>query len=211
MCRSTCASEPRGTGGSASGGRHSAPLAGPPAVLAPAPPAALPAALLAVLMAVTGLTVTAAAPAQHPAVAVEIDSRTVGLLPVTPGDRLGISFIHSVDHLPVQDWYVLRDGELVQDSTRLVQFGAGMGHIPGQGHGHPDGDWWEVSGLDRHIGTLVLRIGPPSVEHRLLYRDREVNLSACWPGQRLTLRPVRTASAPPATGQIPVPGHGCGR
>jgi hypothetical protein len=207
MCRSTCATDHRDTGGSASRGRNTARLA----ALPPVRPTALPVALVAVLLAGTGLALTAAAPAQHTAVAVEIDARPVGLLPMTAGDRLGISFIHSVDRLPVEDWYVLRDGHLVQDSTRLVEFGAGMGHIAGQGRGRADGDWWEVSGLDRHIGTLVLRIGPPSVEHRLLYRDREVNLSACWPGQRLTLRPVRTASAPPATGQLPVPGHGCGR
>lgn len=158
-------------------------------------------ALLVVCLAGVGSTATAAAaPTPRAAVAVELDGAgVIGHLPLAPGEQLGVSFVHSVDKLPVQDWYVLRDGVLVQESTRLVQFGAGMGHIPGQGVGHDDGDWWEVTGLDRPIGTLVLRVGPASVDHRLLYRGRELSLSACWPGRRLMLRPVRTADLVPLT------------
>lgn len=193
------------TGGLAGGG------------LSPAPRAAL----LAVCLVAVGLTATAAAPsplATVAAVAVQVDSDVVGLLPMAPADRLGIRFIHSLDHLPVEDWYVVRGGELVQVSTRLVQFGAGMGHIAGEGRGHADGDWWEITGMERHIGTLVLRIGRASVDHRLLYRGQEVGLSACWPGQRLTLRPVWVASAQAMAGRtqliaghLPAGRHGCGR
>lgn len=167
-------------------------------------------ALLAACLAGVGFTdTTAAGPSPgRPAVVVEVDGAgVVGHLPLEPGEQLGVSFIHSLDKLPVEDWYVLRDGSLVQVSTRLKQFGAGMGHIPGQGHGHADGDWWKVSGLERQIGALVLRIGPLSVDHRLLYRGHEVRLSTCWPGQRLTLRPARKPGAATAT----VPPTRCGR
>lgn len=192
------------TGGSGRRGLSRAPLA----------------TLLAASLVAVGLTTTAAAPsrATAAAVVVEVDSEPVGVLPMGPGERVGIRFIHSLDHLPVEDWYVVRDGELVQESTRLIQFGAGMGHIAGEGHGHADGDWWEISGMGRHIGTLVLRIGPASVDHRLLYRGREVSLSACWPGQRLTLRPVRVEGvqvdaghAQVNAGALPAGRDGCGR
>lgn len=161
-------------------------------------------ALLVICLVGTTFTTTTAAtaPAAGAAVVVGLDGvGVIGYLPLAPGERLGVSFIHSVDKLPVEDWYVLGEGGLVQESTRLIQFGAGMGHIAGQGKGHSDGDWWVVAGMNRPIGTLVLRVGSASVDHRLLYRDRQLRLSVCWPRERLTLRPVQTPD-PAATAPV---------
>lgn len=118
----------------------------------------------------------------------------LGYVRLDPDDRLGVTFVHSVDLLPVEDWFVLRDGALVQRSTRLIQYGTGMGQIAGQGTGRSDGRWWVVDGMNRHIGTLRLRIGAASVDHRLRYPNGMVTLSECWPGELLTVRPTQLPS-----------------
>lgn len=125
-----------------------------------------------------------------PAIAVEVDGHpnAGGSLALDSDEQFAITFIHSLDLLPVQDWYVVREGEIVQDSARLISFGAGMGHIHGQGTGHADGRWWEIRDLDRPIGDLVLRVGRSSVDHRLRYPGGELALSACWPRERVTIR-----------------------
>lgn len=166
---------------------------------------ALLAALAATAVLTGALFSTGPSGARPDAVALEVSGAgVVGYLPLGPHDRLGVLFVHSVDLLPVEDWYLLRDGALVQESTRLRQYGAGMGHIPGVGTGRADGDWWEVTGMNQHIGVLELRIGPPSVNHRLRHPGGEIALSDCWPGRRLTVRPVRApVTAPFASASRP--------
>lgn len=124
-----------------------------------------------------------------PVVAVDTVDGVAGHLPA--GDGLTLRFVHSVDRLPIEDGYRVRADRLVQHSTRLVQFGAGTGHVYGEGVGRPDGRWWSVEGMDRDIGDLALRVGPRSVDHRLRDDGGELALSHCWAGQRVTLRPTR--------------------
>lgn len=105
-------------------------------------------------------------------------------------DRLVISYVHSIDKLPIEEYLQVRDGRLVVESTRIRQFGAGMGHRQGEGSGHADGQWWVLTDLDRDIGTdLHLRVGPESIDHRVRTGDRELALSSCVPRQRVTMTP----------------------
>lgn len=137
-----------------------------------------------------------------PAIAIDVDGQpdAGGSLALAADEQFGITFVHSVDDLPVQDWYVIEEGQIVQDSARLISFGAGMGHIAGQGTGHVGGKWgaggrwWEIRDLDRPIGELVIRVGRDSVNHRLRYPDGELALSECWPLERVTVRATKVAT-----------------
>ncbi|BAS25888.1 DUF1850 domain-containing protein [Limnochorda pilosa] len=130
-------------------------------------------------------------PVARPALVVRHEGRPVLVLPVEPGERVGLRFIHSVDGLPVEDWYEVRPDGLMEVESRLLSFGTGMGQIPGQGHAVEDGPWLRVTGLERPIGVLRLRVGPSEVDHTLLYRGGEIPLSARWAGEALTLEAGR--------------------
>ncbi|WP_344257921.1 DUF1850 domain-containing protein [Streptomyces sodiiphilus] len=115
-------------------------------------------------------------------------------LPLAGGETFVLAFTHSVDRLPVEDHYRVEDGRIVQEATRLRQFGAGMGHIHGVGEGRADGDWWEVTGMGREVGDLVVRAGGPQVGHLLHHPGGTVALSGRWAGQRVTIRPERQST-----------------
>lgn len=129
-----------------------------------------------------------------PAVAVSHDDARLGHVPLDADGTFTVAFEHSVDKLPVYDTFTLRDGAIVLDSTRLRQFGAGMGHVPGEGTGHAEGEWWVVSGIDRPADPLLVRVGAPTTEHRLLHAAGETPLSPCWAGERLTFEAVREST-----------------
>lgn len=129
-----------------------------------------------------------------PGLEVGPEGRPACHLPLTDQQPFGLSFLHSVDGLPVQDWYHVEDDRIVQDATRLRQFGAGMGHIDGAGRGRAVDGWWEVGDLRRPIGTLVIRVGGPSVDHRLHHPDGVLALSERWSHTRVVIRPWRRST-----------------
>ncbi|WP_046471946.1 DUF1850 domain-containing protein [Allosalinactinospora lopnorensis] len=143
------------------------------------------------VVAITALLTTALLWPVWPALSIGAEGSRIGHVPLDSEGGFTVSFIHSLDKLPVEDVYVVRDGRVVQDATRLRQFGAGMGHIPGEGSGHAEGDWWVVSDLDRPIDDFKLRVGSPGADHRLVHPGGEIPLSQCWAGESLTLRPVK--------------------
>lgn len=126
----------------------------------------------------------------------------------TEGDRLAvldtetvtISYVHSIDGLPIEEDLRASDEELIVERTRLRQFGAGMGHIEGEGKGHSQGKWWVVDDMERRIGPdLHLRVGAPTVDHRLRSGDVELALSQCLAGERVTLTAERVSTLTMAT------------
>ncbi|GAB2522514.1 DUF1850 domain-containing protein [Nocardiopsis aegyptia] len=132
-----------------------------------------------------------------PVLRVSDEGSTIGYLPLSEGERFTITYMHSIDHLPIEEDLVLRDGRLVAETTRIRQFGAGMGQIPGEGTGYADGEWWVIDDMGRDVGTeLALRVGSPTVDHRLLADGTEVRLSPCLAAHRVTLDPARAATLP---------------
>lgn len=106
-----------------------------------------------------------------------------------------LSYVHSIDRLPIEEDLRVDDGELVVERTRLRQFGAGMGHIAGEGHGHAEGDWWVVDDLERGIGhQMHLRAGATRIDHRITAADHELALSVCLPGERITISATRVSA-----------------
>lgn len=130
-----------------------------------------------------------------PALRLSVDGEHLGHLPLAEGERFTIAYVHSIDHLPIEENIEVREDTLVVDSTRLRQFGAGMGHIPGEGNGRADGEWWVIEDMERDIGPEVaVRVGAPSVDHRVRTPDAEVRLSPCLATRRVLIEPVRATT-----------------
>lgn len=130
-----------------------------------------------------------------PALRLSVDGDRLGHLPLAEGEPFTLSYVHSIDRLPIEENIEVRDGTLVVDSTRLRQFGAGMGHRPGEGTGRADGEWWVIEDMDRDIGSEVaIRVGAPSIDHRLRTPDAQVRLSPCLATRRVVVEPVRVTT-----------------
>ncbi|MBQ1081275.1 MULTISPECIES: DUF1850 domain-containing protein [unclassified Nocardiopsis] len=141
-----------------------------------------------------------------PALRLSVDGDRLGHLPLAEGEQFTVSYVHSIDHLPIEENLEVRDGELVADSTRLRQFGAGMGQIPGQGTGRADGEWWVIEDMNRHVGPeLAIRVGTASVDHRLRTPDAEVRLSPCLTSRRVAVEPARISTLVLLVGRSPQP------
>jgi len=106
-------------------------------------------------------------------------------LKVKSNDRFTIRYIHSVDKKPIFEQFRL-DPErgLVLEKTWFRMFGAGLGHWPGHGQLTQKDGWITIDKMDYTLGSFILRIGSPGVDHTILYRHQEINLSALAPGQR---------------------------
>lgn len=139
-----------------------------------------------------------------PALRLSHDEGRIGYLPLDGTGEFTLAYVHSIDRLPIEENLRVREGGLVVDSTRLRQFGAGMGHIPGEGTGRADGEWWVLEGMDRDIGPdLVVRVGAEAVDHRIRYPAGEIRLSPCWAAQRVIVEPVRISTARLLAGRPP--------
>lgn len=165
---------------------------------------AAPAAVLAAVFAAV-LTTGALLPL-WPALRLSVDDEHLGHLPLAEGEQFTLSYVHSIDHLPIEENLEVRDGALVADSTRLRQFGAGMGQIPGEGTGRADGEWWVIEDMNRPIGPeLAIRVGTAAVDHRLRTPDTEVRLSPCLTSRRVLVEPVRISTLRLLLGGDPQP------
>ena len=117
-----------------------------------------------------------------------------------PDDVFTIRYVHSIDRLPIEEDVQVTGDRLVVQTTRVRQFGAGMGQIAGEGRGYADPPWWVVTDLHRDIGTeLLLRVGASGVDHRVRTADgTELALSQCWAGERIRISVERVPLlAPP--------------
>lgn len=141
-----------------------------------------------------------------PVLRVSDEGSTIGYLPLAEGERFTVSYVHSIDRLPIEEDIERRDGRLVADTTRVRQFGAGMGQVPGEGAGRADGEWWVVEDMGRDLGTeLVIRVGSPAVDHRLRAAGAEVRLSPCLAAHRVALEPDRIPTLPLLLRRAPRP------
>lgn len=107
-------------------------------------------------------------------------------LPLNQGETFTLRYIHSVDHTPVFEIFELDpEGKLALQATYFKMFGAGMGHWEGRGYVDFDGTWTWIRDIHETLGSFILRVGSPQVDHTLLYRGSEIHLSRIWAGQRL--------------------------
>jgi len=111
--------------------------------------------------------------------------QTLEIGPMSRGETFELQFIHSVDLLPVQDFFVYRDEGLVLEQTRCLSFGAGLGYV-GQGELKGEDGWNIIDNMDRQVGTLPLRVGTIA-DHRIIYRDKEFRLARYFAPKSLVM------------------------
>jgi hypothetical protein len=122
------------------------------------------------------------------------DERCLLFLPLGEGERLELTWRHSVDHILVRDIFTRRRDALHLLASYSPYFAAGLGEIPGRGrvvaaaeHG------LAIVDINERIERLPLRVGSVEVAHTLYHRGRAYNLSARYAHCAVELRVARRA------------------
>lgn len=114
--------------------------------------------------------------------------------PLETGERFTLRYIHSVDREPIWEVHSVDSaGQIFIEEERFIMVGAGMGELPGRGHWTGNGELQAIEGMHYPIGTFVLRIGSPGVDHTVLWRNTQTNLTAMAAGTAVlvTAHPVK--------------------
>ncbi len=93
---------------------------------------------------------------------------------INDGEEFSVIYIHSVDRLPVHEFYINKDGQLFLTGIKVIDFGAGLDYT-GEGKLRMDGKWTYIDNMHRKIDSLPLRIGSVA-DHTLIYRDKRIRL-----------------------------------
>lgn len=106
------------------------------------------------------------------------ENKTVLALPIQPGERFTIHYFHSVENAPIWETHSLdKTGKIYIEEERYEKFGAGMGKMPGVGRMVTDGKYEMITDMHMPVGDFILRVGSPGVDHTILWRNRQFNLS----------------------------------
>ncbi|WP_447042987.1 DUF1850 domain-containing protein [Vreelandella sp. H-I2] len=118
------------------------------------------------------------------------------------GSRWCIKWQHSVEHFTVLDCYRNAEGVMQLERSHQPDFAAGLGHIFGRGEQVSDGKggYW-INAINEPVANnrYVLRVGSPTVNHRVVWPDGEhpaVSLSEYAAGQRVTIQLVAPHASP---------------
>jgi len=115
------------------------------------------------------------------------------VLPMKAGETFTIRYYHSVENAPIWETHsVDKNGRIYIEEERYLKFGAGMGRMPGVGHMVMRGPYEAIENMHMPTGNFILRIGSPGVDHTVIWRGIEKNLSAVAPHRavRFAARPV---------------------
>jgi hypothetical protein len=108
--------------------------------------------------------------------------RPLAEIALHPQERFTIRYMHSVENAPIWETHsVDANGRIYIEEERYLKFGAGMGKMPGVGRMVRRGPYEVIEAMHMPTGNFVLRIGSPGVDHTLMARSRELNLSAIAP------------------------------
>lgn len=102
---------------------------------------------------------------------------------------------HSVQGFPVTDCFRMQEGQLMLDSTHTPDFAAGLGYTSGRGTLTSDNNHgYRIVEMQVPIpnNRLSLRVGAPSVNHRIKVGSRLISLSELAADQLVDIR-VRSA------------------
>jgi hypothetical protein len=99
-----------------------------------------------------------------------------------PGEPFTIRYNHSVENTPIwETHYVNAQGRLFILEERYLKYGAGMGKMPGVGRMVRRGPYEVIEEMHMPTGNFILRIGSAGVDHTLIWRSQQLNLSALAP------------------------------
>lgn len=116
-----------------------------------------------------------------------VDIDTVGSLryPVKNGERIELTWVHSVSSIPVREVFEVRDGRLWLMETHNPWFAAGLGEIAGRGRTVADPDHGiAIVDINEDADGMILRIGSPGIHHTLLINKNICDLSRLAPHKR---------------------------
>ncbi len=135
------------------------------------PPVLLPAISFAILVAYLYFLL-------DPVLVLQVKStgnnRVIYSIPVHPGTKFSIRYIHSVDKTPVWERYsVGADGTITLTATEFKMLGAGFG--PFEQSVIFENGWNKVTGINRNLDGFFLRVGQIA-RHTLFIDDLEVPL-----------------------------------
>ncbi len=119
--------------------------------------------------------------------------KTLAVIWLQPDERFTIRYNHSVENAPIWETHsIAADGRIYIEEERYLKFGAGMGKMPGVGRMERRGPCEVITDMHMPTGNFVLRIGSQGVDHTLIWRGREKNLSALAPhvAVQFAARPV---------------------
>jgi hypothetical protein len=112
--------------------------------------------------------------------------RPIVKIPLSWDEKFEICYMHSVDIKPVCEIFSLnKEHGVFLEEMYFVMFGAGMGHWEGHGHIVGDGEWTWIKEIEKPVGNFLLRVGSRGVDHRIITRRREVNLTDLAEGELL--------------------------
>jgi len=101
------------------------------------------------------------------------------VLLLEPGERFTLHYYHSVENAPIWEEHSLDEtGRIYIEEERYLKFGAGMGRMPGVGRMVRRGLYEVIEDMHMPTGDFVLRIGSPGVDHTVIWRGLQTNLSA---------------------------------
>lgn len=115
------------------------------------------------------------------------------VLPLSAGEPFTLYYYHSVEKTPIWEVHTLDpSGSIFIEEERYLKFGAGMGKMPGVGRMVSSGPYESIVDMHMPTGNFVLRIGSHDVDHMLLWRGTQTNLSGMAPhtAVRFSGRPV---------------------
>ena len=115
------------------------------------------------------------------------------VLPLQPAERFTLHYYHSVENAPIWEEHSLdAKGRIFIEEERYLKFGAGMGRMPGVGHMVRRGEYEVIEDMHMPTGDFVLRVGSPGVDHTIIWRGRQTNLSTVAPHEavQFSARPV---------------------
>lgn len=115
------------------------------------------------------------------------------VLPVDEGEPFTVRYMHSVENAPIWETHSVDGrGRIFIEEERYLKFGAGMGRMPGVGRMVRRGPYEAIENMHMATGDFILRIGSPGVDHTVLWRGTETNLSSLAPhaAVKFSARPV---------------------
>lgn len=116
------------------------------------------------------------------------------ILPLEPGELFTLHYLHSVENAPIWEVHSVNSkGQIFIEEERYLQFGAGMGRMPGVGRLIRRGEFEVIANMHMPTGDFVLRIGSPGVDHSILWRGTRTNLSAIAPHQAVRFSACRVS------------------
>jgi len=115
------------------------------------------------------------------------------VFPLKPGERFTIHYYHSVENAPIWEEHSLDEkGRIYIEEERYLEFGAGMGQMPGVGRKVRRGPYEVIENMHMPTGDFILRVGSPGVDHTIIWRGERKNLSNVVPHEavRFSAKPV---------------------